>query len=180
MLLGGDELGRTQHGNNNAYCQDNELSWVDWGSADVALCEFTRRVLELRREHPIFQRRRWFQGRPIRGSGVRDIAWLDLGGQEMADAAWGAGYARSLTMFLNGRAIAGLSERGHPIVDDSFLLLFNAHDGPLPFRAPPVEWSPRWACVIDTARSDGIGQGAIDGGGEWIVGGRALVVLRSA
>jgi len=180
MLLGGDELGRTQHGNNNAYCQDNELSWLDWGSADVALREFTRRVLELRREHPIFQRRRWFQGRPIRGSGVRDIAWLDLTGQEMADEAWGTGYARSLTMFLNGRAIAGLSERGHPIVDDSFLLLFNAHDGPLPFRAPPAEWSPAWVCVIDTARvPDGIGHGGIPAGGEWVVEGRSLVVLRS-
>ncbi|HEX4744099.1 MAG TPA: glycogen debranching protein GlgX [Candidatus Limnocylindria bacterium] len=180
MLLGGDEIGRTQHGNNNAYCQDNELSWYDWEHVDAALAAFTRKVLALRREHPVFQRRRWFQGRPIRGSGVRDIAWFDLTGREMADETWNVGFARSLSLFLNGRAIAGLSERGHPIVDDSFLLLFNAHHEPLPFHAPPQQWTARWNAVIDTARPDGAGQGSIEAGGEWVVEGRSLVVMRSA
>ena len=179
MLLGGDELGRTQHGNNNAYCQDNELSWYDWEHVDPALTAFTCRALALRREHAVFRRRRWFQGRPIRGSGVQDIAWLDLTGQEMQDEAWNVGFARSVTLFLNGRAIAGLSERGHPIVDDSFLLLFNAHDGPLPFHAPPAQWGARWTCELDTSREDGAGAGMIEAGGEWVVPGRALVVLRS-
>ena len=179
MLSGGDELGRTQRGNNNAYCQDNELSWYDWSDVDTPLHEFTRRVLALRREHPIFQRRRWFQGRPIRGSGVQDIAWFDLTGREMADDAWNVGFARSLALFLNGHAIAGLSERGHPIVDDSFLLLFNAHDGPLPFHTPPAPWGRRWTSVLETARTDGAGQGAVGPEEEWVVEGRSLVVLRS-
>ena len=180
MLLGGDEIGRTQQGNNNAYCQDNELSWYDWEHVDAELAAFTRKVLALRREHPVFQRRRWFQGRPIRGSGVRDIAWFDLTGREMADDTWNVGFARSLSLFLNGKAIAGLSDRGHPIVDDSFLLLFNAHHEALPFRAPPQQWTARWHAVIDTTRADGSGQGAIDAGGEWVVEGRSLVVMRSA
>ena len=180
MLLGGDEIGRTQHGNNNAYCQDNKTSWYDWEHVDADLAAFTRRALALRREHPVFQRRRWFQGRPIRGSGVRDIAWFDLTGREMGDDAWNVGFARSLSLFLNGRAIAGLSERGHPIFDDSFLLLFNAHHEALPFRAPPPLWTPRWSAVLDTTTTDGSGEGSVDAGGEWVVQGRSLVVLRSA
>jgi glycogen operon protein len=179
MLLGGDEIGRTQQGNNNAYCQDNGISWYDWEHVDAALASFTARALALRREHPVFQRRRWFQGRPIRGSGVRDIAWFDLTGREMADDTWNVGFARSLALFLNGKAIAGLSDRGHPIVDDSFLLLFNAHHDALPFRAPPAQWTPRWSAVLDTNNADGSGEGTIAAGGEWVVQGRSLVVLRS-
>ena len=180
MLLGGDEIGRTQQGNNNAYCQDNGISWYDWERVDAALASFTARALALRREHPVFQRRRWFQGRPIRGSGVRDIAWFDLTGREMADDTWNVGFARSLALFLNGKAIAGLSDRGHPIVDDSFLLLFNAHHEALPFRAPPAQWTARWSAVLDTNNADGRGVGSIAAGGEWVVPGRSLVVLRSA
>jgi glycogen operon protein len=103
MLLGGDEIGRTQHGNNNAYCQDNELSWYDWEHVDADLLDFTRHVIALRREHPTFRRRRWFPGRPIRGA--LDIAWLRPDGTEMDDADWNAESSRSVGVLLDGAAI---------------------------------------------------------------------------
>src|SRR6202140_3535554 len=121
MLLGGDELGRTQRGNNNAYCQDNELSWVDWSSIDEPLLAFTRWVIAFRRDHPAFRRRRFFQGRPIRGT--LDIGWFKPDGKSMTDKDWNVGYARSLGVFLNGKAIQGHDEHGRPITDDSFILL---------------------------------------------------------
>ena len=127
MLVAGDELGRTQHGNNNAYCQDNELSWVDWENADLELLEFVRKLIALHHEHPDFRRRGWFQGRPLRGANVADIAWFTPDGEEMADQHWQEGFAKSLLLFLNGRAIHSRTRRGEAIVDDSFALLFNAH-----------------------------------------------------
>ncbi|MFA9431751.1 glycogen debranching protein GlgX, partial [Egicoccus sp. AB-alg2] len=125
MLLGGDELGRTQGGNNNGYCQDNEISWYDWDAVDEDLLAFTRGLIGLRAEHPIFRRRRWFQGRPLRGEEIDDIAWLRPDGTEMDDEDWDASYAKSLQVFLNGRGIASPDPRGQQIVDDSFLVLFN-------------------------------------------------------
>ena len=110
MLLGGDEIGRTQRGNNNAYCQDNEISWYDWERVDEDLLEFTRRLIALRREHPVFRRRRWFQGRPIRGT--VDIGWFRPDGTEMDDDDWDAGFAQSIGVFLNGDAITDRDERG--------------------------------------------------------------------
>src|SRR5205085_464727 len=118
MLLGGDEMGRTQHGNNNAYCQDNELSWYDWEQVDLGLCDFTRMLIAFRTEHATFRRRRWFQGRPIRG--VRDIAWFDVTGREMTDENWDVGFARSVSLFLNGTSI-GMSDHGEQVIDDHVL-----------------------------------------------------------
>lgn len=133
MLLGGDELGRTQDGNNNAYCQDNPLSWVNWERAQsfTELTAFTARLIELRRRHPVFRRRRFFQGRPVRGTDQEDIAWLTPAGIPMTDQEWTGGHARALTVFLNGQGIPEPDHRGQPLSDDSFLLLVNpAPPGP--------------------------------------------------
>jgi isoamylase len=149
MLLGGDEFGRSQHGNNNAYCQDNELSWFRWDEADQELLAFTRAVIELRRQHPIFRRRRWFQGQPLHGDQTTDIGWLTPDGDEMDDDDWEAGFARSLQVFLNGQGIASPDDRGNKVLDDSFLILFNAHHEPLQFTLPPRTWGGGWQVVLD-------------------------------
>ncbi|HKO58748.1 MAG TPA: glycogen debranching protein GlgX [Thermoanaerobaculia bacterium] len=150
MLCGGDELGRTQQGNNNAYAQDNELSWFDWEHADEELLAFTARVIRFREEHPVFQRRRWFVGRPLFGEDVSDIGWFKPNGDVMTDADWASGFGRSLGVFLNGEAIPTPDARGEPIVDDSFYILFNAHFEALPFRLPQCPWGERWEKVLDT------------------------------
>jgi glycogen operon protein len=153
MLLGGDEIGRTQEGNNNAYCQDNEISWYDWEAADEALLQFTRGLIKLRLTHPVFCRRRWFQGRPIHGSNVSDIGWFTPGGAEMSEEDWRAGFAKSLGVFLNGDAIPSPSERGERIVDDSFYLMFNAHHEGVEFRLPERKWGAAWVEVFDTEQA---------------------------
>ena len=152
MLLGGDELGRTQQGNNNAYCQDNEISWLDWEQADEGLLHFTRRLIRLRHRHPVFCRRRWFHGRPIRGD-VSDIGWFTPGGTPMSDDDWRAGFAKSLGVFLNGRAIPTPDERGERILDDSFYVMFNAHHEAVDFHLPARAWGERWTEVLDTFES---------------------------
>src|SRR5579872_4411973 len=156
MLLAGDEMGRTQQGNNNAYCQDNEISWVDWAvrsEDDQELLDYVRRLLRLRAEHAVFRRRRFFRGQSIRGGRQRlgDIAWFTLTGEEMTDDDWDAGFAKSLTVFLNGRAISEPDRRGERIEDDSFLLLFNASEQDLTFTIPPRRYGQRWAKALDTA-----------------------------
>jgi isoamylase len=153
MLLGGDEIGRTQQGNNNAYCQDNEISWYDWESADGNLLQFTRQLIRLRRRHPVFCRRRWFQGRPIHGTDVSDIGWFTAAGHEMSEEDWRAGFAHSLGVFLNGRAIPTPDERGERIVDESFYVIFNAHHDALPFTLPEARWGTSWVTVFDTAEN---------------------------
>jgi len=156
MLLGGDEFGRTQHGNNNAYCQDNELSWFRWDEVDEDLHAFTRRVIRLRRDHPVFRRRRWFQGRPLRGEDITDIGWLLPGGQPMDDSHWEDSFARSLQVFLNGQGIATPNERGHHIVGDSFLVLFNAHDEPIEAKLPTRDYAEAWTVALDTTEPTGV------------------------
>jgi len=152
MLLGGDELGRTQHGNNNAYCQDNELSWFDWEAADLGLYDFTRRLIQLRREHPVFRQRRWFQGRAIRGASGRDLLWFKPDGGEMSEDDWSAGFAKSLAVFLNGDAIKSPGRRGERIRDQSFFLIANAHWEPLDFTLPDESLGKRWQVVVDTTQ----------------------------
>ena len=154
MIAHGDELGRTQLGNNNTYCQDSELTWIHWQEADEALIEFTASVARLRRQHPTFRRRRFFDGRPVsRGAGepLPDIVWMTPGGQLMKPDDWDAGFGRSIGMFLNGNGIRSMDTRGARVVDDSFLLLFNAHDEALDWVLPPEEFGPAWRLVIDTA-----------------------------
>jgi glycogen operon protein len=148
MILGGDEIGRTQDGNNNAYCQDNELSWYDWDNVDQELLTFTQRLIAVRREHPVFRRRRWFHGRPIRGT--RDIAWIRPDGNEMTDDDWDAGFARSIGLYLNGNAIPDRDQRGQAVADDSFLVLLNAHDETIDWTLP-IQWETPWLPVLDTS-----------------------------
>jgi glycogen operon protein len=150
MLAGGDEIGRTQHGNNNAYCQDNELSWFDWEHVDDVLLAFVARVITLRNEHPVFQRRRWFLGRSVHGADVSDIGWFKPDGELMTDDDWNNTFARSLGLYLNGEALPDPDARGERIVDDSFYILFNAHYEPIRFRLPIRAWGERWALVVDT------------------------------
>jgi isoamylase len=152
MLSHGDELGRTQQGNNNVYCQDGELSWVDWEAAreDAVLTDFTAQLARLRRDHPVFRRQRFFQGRPLRGSSVEDIAWLRPDGRYMEDADW-AGDARSIGIFLNGKGIPDRDHVGRRVVDDSFLLLVNAHHQPVVFTVPDETYGRLWEPVLDTA-----------------------------
>jgi isoamylase len=155
MLLGGDELGRTQGGNNNAYCQDNQVSWYAWEAADGHLLDFTRSVIQLRRRHPVFRRRQYFTGRPVGGRGCSDVDWFRHDGVEMTTEDWQRGYAKALGVFLNGDAINDRDERGEPVVDDSFLVLFNGHHRDIPFVLPPPAFGERWVKVLDTA-ADGV------------------------
>ena len=151
MLLGGDEMGRTQRGNNNAYCQDNDVSWYDWDNQDGELVAFTQRLISLRNTHPVFRRRHFFQGQPLHGAGVSDIAWFRADGTEMSDIDWREGYAKTIGVFLNGDAIPDLGARGERITDDSFLVLFNAHFERVEFVLPAEEFGERWVKVLDTA-----------------------------
>ncbi len=160
MLLHGDELGRTQGGNNNGYAQDNETTWIDWATADHPLIEFTAALARLRRTHPTFRRSRFFDGRPVRreeGEPVPDIVWLRPDGTPMQPEDWDSGFGRSVGVFLNGAGIRERDRRGDPISDQHFLVLFNAGDEPIDFVVPDVEYSPRWDIVVDTAgeRADG-------------------------
>ncbi|HEV3401515.1 MAG TPA: glycogen debranching protein GlgX [Acidimicrobiales bacterium] len=152
MLLGGDEMGRTQLGNNNAYCQDNDLSWVDWelDDDDRDLLEFTRHLIALRRAHPVFRRRSFFQGRPIHGSGLADIGWFGPEGGEMTEEEWVSGRIAALGMFLNGDQIAEPGPRGERIFDTSFLVLFNGPE-PVRFRLPDKRWAESFELVLDSA-----------------------------
>ena len=152
MISHGDELGRTQQGNNNAYCHDSELTWINWNLTDdqKALCEFTRQLIQFRFSQPVLRRRRYFQGRAIRGGDVKDMCWLAPDGCEMTDEAWNADFVRSLGMLLSGMAIEEVDERGAPIIGDTLLILLNAHDEKVPFTLPPLEPEQQWHRVFDT------------------------------
>jgi glycogen operon protein len=149
MLLGGDELGRSQGGNNNGYCQDNEISWFDWEHPDGEMLAFTQRLLAFRRAHPVFQRRQFFHGEPLGDDKLGDIGWFRPDGKVMRAEDWGSG--SSIAVFLNGEAIHSPDMRGERVVDDSFLILFNAHYEPLRFTMPPVRYGRQWLRILDTA-----------------------------
>jgi len=149
MMLGGDELGRTQGGNNNAYCQDSEISWFDWEDVDVEFRGWCRQVTALRKAHPVFRRRRWFQGRRIRDT--EDIAWFRPDAVVMSDDDWDNGYARSVGVFLNGDAIPTPDAFGGRIVDDHFLILFNASELDLDWALPDESWAAIWCVELDTS-----------------------------
>jgi isoamylase len=155
MIAHGDEMGRTQQGNNNGYCQDNEITWVDW-DLDVDeqdLLAFTRRVVQLRQEHAVFRRRRFFAGSADHGgeSEIGDIAWFEPSGEHMREEGWSAGNARSMMVFLNGEAIPEPDARGNTIYDDHFLVLFNGQSEATSFTLPPAEYGRTWQPEIDTA-----------------------------
>jgi isoamylase len=156
MICGGDECSRTQQGNNNAYCQDNEISWThwDWDEHTEKLHDFTCKLIHFRHEHPIFRRPKFFQGRKIRGSEIKDIMWFNPGGTEMNDDEWTTGFVRTLGMMLSGDTIDVRDFYGQPIRDDTFLLLFNAHHEAMPFSLPGQE-DVRWELILDTRIEEG-------------------------
>lgn len=176
MLLAGDEMGRTQKGNNNAYCQDNEISWVDWLKTDQSLLEFTRKLIELRRNHPVFCRRRWFQGQPIKGTGVEDIVWFLPDASEMTEEHWNNDFAKSLGIFLNGLGIHWVGPKGEQITDDNFYIIFNAHFEAVPYKLPPEKYGKHWKKVLDTSYGFD-GNEPYDANREITVKGRSVVVL---
>jgi glycogen operon protein len=180
MIAHGDEMGRTQQGNNNVYCQDSELSWMDWSltGRNADLLEFTKKVTTLRRDHPVFRRRRFFDSTPIRtGAQVRDIAWLTPAGREMTLEDWDSGFGKSITVFLNGAAIPEPDARGSRVVDDSFLLIFNAHDADLDFVVPEGPYGRRWKACIDTADPEGNTDLVLRAGDKITLEARSVIVL---
>ncbi|HEX4253509.1 MAG TPA: glycogen debranching enzyme, partial [Streptosporangiaceae bacterium] len=166
MLVAGDEMGRTQGGNNNAYCQDNPISWVNWerGEQFGDLAAFTAAVSEFRRAHPVFRRRRFFAGRPVQGDELRDIVWFSATGTEMADQDWEAPVGRCVMVFLNGLGIPDLDLRGEPVIDSSFLLGFNADPEDVNMVLPDSPYGERWAVVLDTATGEVPAAGGTFGG----------------
>ena len=179
MLLAGDEMGRTQRGNNNAYCQDSELTWVDWSLTleDHQLIEFVRRLIQIQRQHPVFRRSSFFQGRRIRGSGIKDIVWLKPDGSEMTDEEWQQSYARCLGLFLAGEGLNEYDDHGKPIIDANFLLLLNAHHEEIAFTLPAHRQNILWTTELDTSRLTHADD-TREGGQTYPLRGRSLVLLR--
>ncbi len=181
MIGHGDELGRTQGGNNNGFCQDNEITWVDWAHADNDLIEFTRQVAALRHAHPVFRRRRFFDGLPVRqrGSAAQpDIAWFTPDGAEMTDADWDSGFGKAISVYLNGNGIPDRDVRGQRVTDDSFVLCFNAHDEPIKFTMPPAKFGRSWNRVVTTDPADT--DGPVRSRSKVVVSARALIVLQAS
>jgi glycogen operon protein len=180
MLVAGDELAKTQKGNNNAYCQDNELSWINWQDADRELLAFTQKLIRFQHAHPVFCRRRWFKGRPIKGSELHDIAWFLPEGFPMSEENWNQDFAKSLGVFLNGKALRDETPSGEHLTDNSFYIIFNAYEGELPYMLPSEEFGSSWVKIIDTNENffeeeDGP---AFMPGETISVAGRSVVVLK--
>jgi glycogen operon protein len=180
MISHGDELGRTQHGNNNAYCQDNEISWIDWNLDDDkrTLLSFAQKLVHFRLSQPTLRRRRYFQGRSIRGGDVKDVAWLTPEGHEMDDAAWNAPFVRSLGMMLSGSAIDEVNERGEPILGDTLVVLLNGHSDEVTFTLPPFEDDQLWHRVFDTFEPHGR-DAALKPGSQYPLQGRSVAVFKA-
>jgi glycogen operon protein len=180
MIAHGDELGRTQGGNNNGYAQDNEITWVDWDSADLPLVEFTAAVARLRRDHPIFRRSRFFNGRPVRaadGERIPDVEWLRPDGRKMEPEDWDSGFGLSVGMFLNGRGIREKDARGRPVTDQNFLVYFNSGDGSVDGVLPDERHGHAWEVVVDTA-GEKAGEKPWAPGAEFELEAKSLLVLR--
>lgn len=183
MIAHGDEMGRSQGGNNNVYCQDNEISWIDWEQAESnsGLVDFTRRLLRIRANHPVFRRRRFLAGGPLgEDAKDRDIAWLVPSGKLMTQDDWGFAFGKSLMVYLNGKAISEPDSRGHQIVDDSFLLMFNAYHEQIEFTLPGTNFGRSWKLIVDTTEDTGYPRqlALLEAEGKLLVPGRSLMVLR--
>ncbi len=179
MLLAGDELSHTQKGNNNTYCQDNELTWLNWelNAEQKDFLEFVRRVTGIWKEHPVFQRRRFFRGKPMRGSGNKDITWMEPSGKEMSDEAWSAGYVQCLGVHLSGET-GDIDEYGRPVRDDHVMLLLNAHHEAIPFVLPTVAAYSDWEKLFDTAAPNSENS-RHPGGDKYPLQGRSMAVFRA-
>jgi len=180
MLLGGDEMGRTQQGNNNAYCQDNEISWVDWEHKDEKLLDFTRKLIHFTTRHPTFHRRKWFQGIPIKGKDITDIAWFLPEGMEMSDEHWTETYAKSLGVLLHGEGIHSRDDQGNKIVDDNFYLMFNGHFEPVDFILPEEKWGASWNKIVDTSLEEAIQEKSkktLSAGSKITLDSRSIIIL---
>lgn len=181
MLVAGDEMGRTQLGNNNAYCQDNEISWINWLKADKDLLEFVRKIIRLRKSHPIFCRRRWFHGQTVAGSDLEDIAWFLPEGIQMSEENWLHEHARSMAVFLNGNGIHSTGPKGEKITDNNFYIIFNAHYESLNYVLPPVKYGRDWVKILDTSINHLEEKGEKHPPKEPIlIEGRSILLLRSA
>jgi isoamylase len=182
MLVAGDESGRTQRGNNNAWCQDNEISWVDWEPDEAGrdLLEFTRQLIRIFHQHPVLRRRKFFQGRPVRGDETKDISWFRPDGQEMADHDWRNEQARSLAVRLAGDAIDEVDERGRRVTDDTLLILLNAHHRAVSFTLPAHRAGDSWEQLLDTRESFGRRKTrrTTRGGGTYRIEARSLALFR--
>ncbi|WP_179413519.1 glycogen debranching protein GlgX [Mucilaginibacter sp. E4BP6] len=178
MLVAGDEFGRTQNGNNNAYCQDNEISWLNWDGMDKELLEFTQKLIALRKDHPAFRRRRWFKGQPIK-EGIEDIAWFLPEGTEMSDENWTNDYAKSLAVFLNGKGLHYLDPKGQDVIDDNFYLVFNAHHEPLDYIIPEKLRGEEWIMVLDTGEKEPDNKES-SAKEKITVSGRSIILLQQA
>ncbi len=178
MLLAGDECGHTQQGNNNTYCQDSELTWLDWTKTDEALLQFTQRLIRFRKEHPAFARRRWFQGRPIRDVGLEDIAWFRPDGSPMQEADWQQDFSQAVAIFYNGLGLRCVGPRGEKILDDHFYTIFNASENELEFVLPPEGYGKEWTVVINTHEPDGE-QRKYNAGQQVAVPDRCVLILCS-
>jgi glycogen operon protein len=180
MLLAGDELGHTQFGNNNTYCQDNELSWLNWDLAEdqQKFLAFVKKLTRFWREQPVLHRRKFFSGRSIRGAGITDISWFTPAGKDMSDEDWNAGYVKCLGMRLAGDLINECDERGEPIIGDTLLVILNAHHEPIEFTLPPTNVDHQWERVLDTA-DDALGPTVITRDGKYLIRDRSLAIFRT-
>jgi glycogen operon protein len=181
MLYSGDELSHTQEGNNNAYCQDNELTWLDWDLDETkrAFLDFVKRVTAIRQESPVLHRRKFFQGRAIRGTDIKDVSWLDPEGQDMSDDAWNAGFVKCIGIRLAGDLIGDVDERGEPIRGDTLLILLNAHHEALPFTLPTTAAEHLWELLFDTATPE-VPLTQFTGQHVYTLQGRSLALFRTA
>jgi glycogen operon protein len=180
MIGHGDELGRTQRGNNNAYCHDSELTWVDWDNVDERMLDFTRKLTAFRSAHRVFKRRRFLTGRPVRheaGTPLPDVQWFTFDAREMEWEDWNTDFGRSVALFVNGEGIKERGPRGERHVDESFMLCFNASEIMLEFVLPPAEYGEKWQVEIDTAEPANVESAVVAAGGKIPVPARSLVVL---
>jgi glycogen operon protein len=179
MLIAGDEMSRTQQGNNNSYCQDNEVSWINWKTMDQELHAFTRNLISLRKKHAALSRQNWFNGQAVKSNGITDIAWFLPDGAEMTDDNWKHDFAKSVAVFLNGLGLHTINAKGIRVVDDSFYIIFNAHDEALNYKLPRKEYARNWELLIDTSKKQPDKVKSKFKAGDTIqVQGRSVVLLR--
>jgi glycogen operon protein len=179
MLLAGDEIGRTQQGNNNSYCQDNEISWINWENSDGELLDFTSRLIHLRRNHAAFSRKNWFKGEPVKGDGIEDIAWFQPDGSKMTAEHWNQDFAKSIAVFLNGQGLHAVNSEGEKVVDDSFYIIFNASEQTIEYKLPDEHYAKDWRITFDTARySQEEGKQLYKANEKIKVDGRSVILLK--